>query len=373
MSSYIQLPYGVVDRESTMQMNNPKDFETSRYLKRLPYLDDVNSPKVQNEVLNLINRRDDFKKFLLATSDLGTSLQDSINAVVTDGKFNDVALRRILDKKDSDIFKVSNPLSLVFKNANKFNLQNPVLGNVISQIYAGSLTDEEVKRLLSEGENLKIKARLDELRKFNNRLGDGGAPPNDNNRPPNFNNFGGGPSDDDDEDDDNGGFGDRGSAFRDFAGNFDPDIHLPDVPTTTPTRVRRGQVEKEKTTVRVPGFKDSRVNTSRYSMLNSDFRKIGNQINRSNRNFTIHDPPPIHVAAETAIPHPKLDVRDGIRTFAPQDTTTDKENETDTSIELPDVPTHDISFNKPITRIKDAKKTLLRLYQIYEKFLLHLL
>lgn len=73
MSSYIQLPYGVVDRESTMQMSNPKDYETSRYLNRLPYIDNLQSPKVQNEVINLINKRDDFKKFLLATSDLGTS------------------------------------------------------------------------------------------------------------------------------------------------------------------------------------------------------------------------------------------------------------------------------------------------------------
>ena len=98
MSSYIQLPYGVVDHKSTMQMSNPKDYETSKYFNRLPYLDNIQSPKVQNDVLNLINRRDDFKKYLLATSDLGTSLQDSINAIVTDGEFNNVGLRRVLDK-----------------------------------------------------------------------------------------------------------------------------------------------------------------------------------------------------------------------------------------------------------------------------------
>lgn len=112
--SYIQLPYGVVDKEPpTFQLSNPKNYETSRYFHRLPCIDDLQTPKVQNQALDLINNRDDFKKYLLATSDLGGSLQESINAVVTDGEFNDAGLRHILDSRDSGIFKVANPFDLL--------------------------------------------------------------------------------------------------------------------------------------------------------------------------------------------------------------------------------------------------------------------
>ena len=48
MQSYIQLPYGVVNKEPTFQLSNSKNYETSRYFRRLPYIDDLNTPKVQN-------------------------------------------------------------------------------------------------------------------------------------------------------------------------------------------------------------------------------------------------------------------------------------------------------------------------------------
>ena len=42
----------------------------------------------------------DSHKFLLATSDYGQSIQENINSAVTDGDYNKVALRHVLDKKD---------------------------------------------------------------------------------------------------------------------------------------------------------------------------------------------------------------------------------------------------------------------------------
>ena len=186
MSSFIQLPFGLIENEKTVKLPLSKNYATAEYYKRLPHFDDIDDPKKQNEAINLIENRVNFRKFLLATSDFGQSVQDNIDNLVTNGEYNNAGLRRTLDSTDSGIFKTANPLSLIFKNANKFDLQNPALGNLLAQIQAGQLSNKEVKRLLNEGETQKIEARLKALRKFNNRNddddeggdgGDGGEPP----------------------------------------------------------------------------------------------------------------------------------------------------------------------------------------------------
>ena len=172
MRSFIQLPFGLIENEKTVQLPLSKNYATAEYYKRLPHIDDIENPKKQNEAINLIENRADFRKFLLATSDFGQNVQDNIDSLVTNGEYNNAGLRRTLDSTDSGIFKTANPLSLIFKNANKFDLQNPALGNLLAQIQAGQLSNKEVKRLLNEGETQKIEARLKALRKFNNRNDD---------------------------------------------------------------------------------------------------------------------------------------------------------------------------------------------------------
>ena len=86
--------------------------------------------------------------------------------MVTDSRFNNVALRHLLDEKDKGVFKSQNPLSVTFKGANKFDIQNPVVGNLLSQVSASNLADAQVKKLLDEAQDTKIKARLDALRNF---------------------------------------------------------------------------------------------------------------------------------------------------------------------------------------------------------------
>ena len=56
------------------------------------------------------------------------------------------------------------PFSITFKNVNKFDIQNLVTGNLLSQVNANQLTDQLAKNILGKGEHLKIRARLDALR-----------------------------------------------------------------------------------------------------------------------------------------------------------------------------------------------------------------
>ena len=90
---YIQLPYGFVKKSVPIQLNLPKNYEESQYLKRLPYLTNRGAD-FDNEILNKLQNRDDLKKWLLATSDFANEIQEDVNTIVGhDEKFNNAVIR----------------------------------------------------------------------------------------------------------------------------------------------------------------------------------------------------------------------------------------------------------------------------------------
>ena len=56
---------------------------------------------------------------MLAISDYGKNIQENINAVVADGKFNQVVVRRALDQKNKGVYQSPIPLSVTCKDAKK--------------------------------------------------------------------------------------------------------------------------------------------------------------------------------------------------------------------------------------------------------------
>ena len=72
--SYIQLSYGLVKNNKKIQFNLSRNYENSQYIKRLCYITNK-GPDVENKVLDVLNNRDDIKKWLLATSDYGDEIQ----------------------------------------------------------------------------------------------------------------------------------------------------------------------------------------------------------------------------------------------------------------------------------------------------------
>ena len=112
--SYIQLSYGFRKNSKQIQFNLPKNYETSQYVKRLPYITNK-GPDFDNKVIDLVNNREDLKKWLLATSEYGNEIQEDLNAIVGyDEKFNNATVRHALDLKDSAIFQNLNPLNETF-------------------------------------------------------------------------------------------------------------------------------------------------------------------------------------------------------------------------------------------------------------------
>ena len=68
--------------------------------------------------MNLLRSREDFKKWLLATSDYGNEIQEDLNVIVA-------IVRYSLDLKDQAIFRNPNPINVTFYDMKKFDLVNP--------------------------------------------------------------------------------------------------------------------------------------------------------------------------------------------------------------------------------------------------------
>ena len=128
------MPYGYVKNNKQIQFNLPRGYEESQYLKEVSYLTNKN-PTVENSLLNLLRNRDDLKKWLLATGEYGNEIQEDLNAIIGfDEKFNNAIVRRALDLKDQAIFCNRNPINVTFHDMKKFDLVNPVIGKLASQV-----------------------------------------------------------------------------------------------------------------------------------------------------------------------------------------------------------------------------------------------
>ena len=162
--SYLSLNFGLIRKEENIKVDLPKNYGASQYIKRLPYIsrEDLN---FQNSIIDIVNNRSDLRKCLLATSDYGRNIQENINSLVDGGKFNQAVVRRVLDQKNKGVFESPTPLSTTFKDAKKFDIENPIFGNLLTQVIANQVNDKTVRKLLGNIKDDEIQRRLDELRR----------------------------------------------------------------------------------------------------------------------------------------------------------------------------------------------------------------
>ena len=78
-------------------------------LNHLPYLDHLENPDgvVDNIALQM---------YLLVTGLLTDNIENNLDMIVTDGKFNNAGIRRALHTKYRTIIKKPNPINVVFKD-----------------------------------------------------------------------------------------------------------------------------------------------------------------------------------------------------------------------------------------------------------------
>ena len=85
------------------------------------------NPTLNNIIKNGVVDNLELQKHLLATGLLKYSVQQSLDMIVTDGGFKDVAVRRELDLKYPSIMKKPNTIDVVLKDKAKFDMQNQKL------------------------------------------------------------------------------------------------------------------------------------------------------------------------------------------------------------------------------------------------------
>ena len=134
--SYISLPFRLVRKEMKIKLDLPKNYGSSQYIRRLPYIRNED-PNFKNSVIDIVNNRSDLRKFLVATP------------VVTDGNFNQAVALRAPDQKNKGAFELPIPLSVMFKDAKKIYIQNPIIGNLLSQVKTNKISDAKIKQLLN--------------------------------------------------------------------------------------------------------------------------------------------------------------------------------------------------------------------------------
>ena len=94
-------------------------------------------------------------------------MQEDLNAIVDyDEKFNNAIVRHALDLKNAGIFQNPSPLKLIFSDDKIFDLQNPIIEKLATQVKASKLNEDQLtKTILMQDQISNIENRLEELRK----------------------------------------------------------------------------------------------------------------------------------------------------------------------------------------------------------------
>lgn len=109
---------------------------------------------------------DNLKKWLLVTSDFGREIQEDLKAIVGNNeKFYNAIVRHAFDTKNAGIMQIHNPINLTFRDVKKFNLQNPIIGKVATQVKASKLIEDQLtKSILMRDEIANTENRLEKLK-----------------------------------------------------------------------------------------------------------------------------------------------------------------------------------------------------------------
>ena len=168
--SYIQLPEKIVNNVEQIQLNLPKDQKAKDLFTHLPYIANLQDPVLQNRVEDLLKNREDLQNYLLATEFFGKTLEDSLELAVSNGKLNEGTQVRHLSELNDPKYKYfrqnNNPLDVVYRDKAKFDVQNPIIGDLLKEINKGKLSEEEYFKKTKTAPDIKdldIKERFNKI------------------------------------------------------------------------------------------------------------------------------------------------------------------------------------------------------------------
>ena len=145
--SYIQLPDKIVKQVDPIQLNLPKDEKAKDLFAHLPYISNLKDTILQSRLEDLLKNRTDFQNYLLATEDLGRTLEESLQLAVSHGKLNEGTSARHLSELNDPTYKYfrenNKPLEVVYREEAKFDVQNPIIGDLLKQINKGKPKEDD--------------------------------------------------------------------------------------------------------------------------------------------------------------------------------------------------------------------------------------
>ena len=134
---HIQLPSGVLsddEPKNLLHFNHPPNYKREILFQQFLYLSHAENPTLNKIIKNGIVDDVELQKCLLATGLLQDSIQQSLDIVVTDGFFNNAAVRKELDQKYPPLMKKPNPVNVIFKDKVQFDVQNPIITSLVAQV-----------------------------------------------------------------------------------------------------------------------------------------------------------------------------------------------------------------------------------------------
>ena len=165
---HIQLPYGVLSDDEPkhlLHFNLSPNYKRNILSKQFPYLSPMLNKIIKNGIVDNVQLQKNF----LATGLLQDSIQQSLDMVVTDGFFNNAAVRRELDQKHPTLLKKPNPVNVIFKDEAQFDVQNPIMGSLAAQVSNNEKAIFEQIKKAPSTKDVTISERLEKLQKFNNK------------------------------------------------------------------------------------------------------------------------------------------------------------------------------------------------------------
>ena len=172
-SGSIQLPYGFIRDKSPggeLHFDLHQNFKKELLFRKQSYVAHLENPAINDVVKGGKVDSLALQKFLLATDLLQDSIQENLNMIVTDGGFNDASIHQALNTKFPSVMKKPNPIEVMFKDKSKFDVQNPVVGSLITQVVDNKKKEKEILRALDEVPSIKdldIEKRFRDLKNFN--------------------------------------------------------------------------------------------------------------------------------------------------------------------------------------------------------------
>ena len=157
-NSSIQLPYSFVRDQNPggeLHFDLHQNFKKELLFEKQPYVAHLENPAINNVVKG--GKVDSFalQKFLLATDLLQDSIQENLDMIVTDGGFNNASIRRALDTKFPSVMKKPNLVEVMLKDKSKFDVQNPAVGLLITQVVDNKKKEKEILRALDQAPSIK--------------------------------------------------------------------------------------------------------------------------------------------------------------------------------------------------------------------------